>query len=88
MKAKIINELGIYNPELADLKADRIIDIVIAWLTERDVEHKSANRNHISDVLPELHKMKTKPAPEPETFKPDTEQPKMIFKNPFNDVIY
>jgi hypothetical protein len=46
------------HPELAELKANEALDIVIRWLTERDVNRATVNRNHICDVLPELHMLK------------------------------
>lgn len=46
------------NPELAEIKANEVLDVVIEWLTERDVNRATVNRNHICDVLPELHMQK------------------------------
>lgn len=46
------------HPELAEIKANEALDIVIRWLTERDVDRATVNRNHICDVLPELHAQK------------------------------
>ena len=47
-----------FEPELAEIKANEALDIVIRWLTERDVDRATVNRNHICDVLPELHLLK------------------------------
>lgn len=47
-----------FEPELAELKANEALDIVIRWLTQRDVDRATVNRNHICDVLPELHMLK------------------------------
>ena len=54
---KLFKDSG-FNPELAEIKANEAIDIVIKWLTERDVNRATVNRNHICDVLPELHLLK------------------------------
>jgi hypothetical protein len=46
------------HPELAEIKANEVLDVVIEWLTQRDVDRATVNRNHICDVLPELHLLK------------------------------
>jgi hypothetical protein len=58
MKAELINLFKTCgcHPELAEIKANEALDIVIRWLTQRDVNR--VNRNHICDVLPELHLQK------------------------------
>lgn len=60
MKAELINLfIGCgCHPELAEIKANEALDIVIRWLTQRDVDRATVNRNHICDVLPELHSQK------------------------------
>jgi hypothetical protein len=60
MKAELINLFKTCgcHPELAELKANEALDIVIRWLTQRDVDRATVNRNHICDVLPELHMLK------------------------------
>ena len=54
---KLFTDSG-FDPELAEIKANEVLDIVIKWLTERDVNRATVNRNHICDVLPELHLLK------------------------------
>ena len=54
---RIFTDSG-FNPELAEIKANEVLEIVIKWLTERDVNRATVNRNHICDVLPELHSEK------------------------------
>ena len=54
---RIFTDSGI-NPELAEIKANEVLDIIIKWLTDRDVNRETVNRNHICDILPELHSEK------------------------------
>ena len=54
---KLFTECGCH-PELSEIKANEALDIVIRWLTQRDVDRATVNRNHICDVLPELHSEK------------------------------
>ena len=57
MKAKLTKffiEKG-FSREPAEIMANEVLFIIIKWLNDRDVNRSTANRNHISDVLPELH---------------------------------
>ena len=60
MKAKLTKffiEKG-FSREPAEIMANEVMDIIIKWLTDKDVDRKTVNRNHICDVLPELHAQK------------------------------
>ena len=60
MKAKLTKffiEKG-FSREPAEIMANEVMDIIIKWLTDKDVNRATVNRNHICDVLPELHSEK------------------------------